>query len=779
MNARDVNVFLPASGQFVESGAATPSLRVAGYPNNTMIVSVEMPFEEVSLRGQPALLEPATGSLTALANYNTATHVLSFTAAKAETQQLAGSLEGTISLAGPVPEFDLLLETKEIPVRDALNFALTDRVEEYGALDIDLHDPYSIQLLLRGTTEAPEISAQADVSSAWLRFVPRNPQWPSAELEFGLMKVDWNSQDTWPTGTLTVTRGTLKHAGTGLEARDIAGNLVFKEGLVALQPAHATVTNNAFVGEAVYTFAENRLDFSVSGELGQLERFPLGEAAEKLALAGGADFRCSGALTPAAYSFDIVADLTQTDISYEWWFNKPVGVGASIKSANIEMRPGRTMTISGNAAIGTSPLTAKLDLTHGEKWKLQQARVRSGGFEVAVAEQVMRIPYTASGGQCTGGYYEFDRAEGHDQASVIRVGGTFDDVALVADGTQTPVRAKGLKVDVTVDNTVADARSGAADIVAEEAHVPALGVKWLVPIEPQTPEMRERFPPTPRNWRYNLSAARMEMPPWEGTGFAAVVTNTEDMTRLERFGAQVGEGRLDGSFPLNEADNVGELTAKWDKIPAVYVIRHLDFPEMLTGTMTGEVQYTIDHDDPSTLAGKGFFDISDGRFSADFLFSRFEEQLSGDMGGLPASLRFSRLRSDVEMQGDLVRTPNLLLESAGISVMGAGHFYVDGDLDYEVKVALTPETAERIPVLRDNFNIEGHRITQNQIELAFRIHGPTFNPNPQVQELPPWGVTLVSGAAEVTSEAIKVIDLPRQILLDLVKIGGGIVGAGK
>jgi hypothetical protein len=85
----------------------------------------------------------------------------------------------------------------------------------------------------------------------------------------------------------------------------------------------------------------------------------------------------------------------------------------------------------------------------------------------------------------------------------------------------------------------------------------------------------------------------------------------------------------------------------------------------------------------------------------------------------------------------------------------------------------------QIPILRASFNVEGHRLTQNQIELVFHVKGPAFNPSSRVKGLPPVGVTLVSGAAELTSEAFKVIDIPRQILMDLFRIGGGIVGVGK
>jgi len=97
-------------------------------------------------------------------------------------------------------------------------------------------------------------------------------------------------------------------------------------------------------------------------------------------------------------------------------------------------------------------------------------------------------------------------------------------------------------------------------------------------------------------------------------------------------------------------------------------------------------------------------------------------------------------------------------------------------MHYDINVSVSPNTAERIPILRDNFNIEGHRITQNDIVLGFRISGPMFNPSGQLAGLPGVGVTLVSGAGQVTSDALKVITVPGQILLDLLKIGGSIVG---
>ena len=99
------------------------------------------------------------------------------------------------------------------------------------------------------------------------------------------------------------------------------------------------------------------------------------------------------------------------------------------------------------------------------------------------------------------------------------------------------------------------------------------------------------------------------------------------------------------------------------------------------------------------------------------------------------------------------------------------------DMDYLLKLRIAPDTATKIPLLDDNFNLQGYRLAQQNLELGFRVSGPTFNPQGQLAKLPRASVTLVSGMFEVTSEALKLIDTPRRILVDLLRTGGGIVGA--
>jgi hypothetical protein len=81
--------------------------------------------------------------------------------------------------------------------------------------------------------------------------------------------------------------------------------------------------------------------------------------------------------------------------------------------------------------------------------------------------------------------------------------------------------------------------------------------------------------------------------------------------------------------------------------------------------------------------------------------------------------------------------------------------------------------------LRDSLNIQGYRLSQQDIHLPFQVTGPTISPVSELKDTPPARVTLMAGALEVTAEAINVLDAPRKILVDLLKTAGGLMGARK
>jgi hypothetical protein len=775
LSADDVNLFLPARRRFLVDGAAAPALRVSGYPE-TLIVSLEMPFHDVMVRDQPELFLPATGHLTALANYDLHRYELALVTARARTNQLSGRVEGTVSFMGDTPVFDLHLEADQIPVQDLLAYALAERGVAFGDIAVNLAEPWEFGVTLEGTPETPVIGVNGTVNGATLAFTPADPMLPAANLNFGLMKFTWNAPAALPEGVLTLSGGTISHAETGLAAENVRGNLNLKEGRIVIEPLQAAITGRPFTGRAEYLLGEEEFTFSVNGGITAFENLRILNDIEQFDLAGDVQLHCDGVITAEKVEANAHLDLTPARVDFEWWFRKPAGIGAGIRNLKLEMTPKKKMTVTAEADIDTSHLEGAFYFTwDGARWRRDRVEVKSDRIDIVSAGKCLRIPYAASGGTGTDAHFLLEPVPGQDKRDVYTVSASLDDAAFLPAGCEAPIACRNVRVEVVMDESQVPYQ-GTVTVDAAEADIPPLGNDWLLPLEPEDHVSDD---PNPRHWTVHLKAGSLSMPPWEGTAFSGEAFDTESESGLRSFAAKIGAGSLEGTFSSQPEDNMMYLNASWQDIPAVYLLRHLAFPEILNGVMSGEVEYQIDKDDPATLAGAGFFDIQDGQFSADVIAQQLAEQLKDDTAALPPLLNFSRFRSNVKLKGDRVDTEKLLLKTSGIAVTGEGFFITEGDMDYTLNISISPETAVQMPMVRQYLNVDGHKLTQNNIELALNIHGPTFNPSSKVVGTPSVGVTLVSGAAEVTNEAIKIIDTPRQILMDLLKIGGGIVGAGR
>ena len=788
IRAEDINAFLPEEQRVLQQGAVEPSIRLAGYPNRTLVLSVEAPFRELHFRGQPEFFAPATGKIAALASYGLDDKLLTLATAQVSGNELSGRLDGTVSLQGPQPVFDLHLQADQAPFKEAFDYFLKGKSDEYGKLNIELTEPYQVGAGLQGTPDAPVFSAEASVGAGRVTFAPKDPRIPKADLKFGLMKISWESGNPMPYGSFNITEGTIDQEEVGLHARNISGTLILKEKSVTLDPVSAELTGNAFVGRASYDLEAQKGVFSVTGALREAEKTPLGEI-DDLAVAGTVNAHCEGELSKERLYFVSDLDLTQAQVDFDWWLRKPVGVGATIKGLAVEVLPNKRLTIHGDGAIDATQLHADFDFNWvNKKWMSQVITFTLNPIDAATATKCLRVPYLASGGVSKNFIIEWKRKNNLPKDNTVHVAGDFDEASFLADGTTIPAHGKKLHVDVMVDLSATKER-GVVTINAGDAEIPPLGVRWILPLRAKNPPLPEGQRKKKKDdddgpanreatWVFNLTADKMFMPPWRGTNFKGVAFDEAKTSGLRSFSADMDGGTIDGNFRVESVDNVMEMNAKWNKIPASYLCQHLKFPDLLEGTASGQVHYVEDNDDPSTLKGAGLFEITNGHFSADFLAKQLKDQLKGDNAILPPSLEFSEFSADVELNGDMVAPKNILLKGAGITITGDGQYVSDGDMQFKLKASITPETARRMPILLKSFNINGHKLTRNNIELAFDISGPTFHPSSAVTGLPSVGVTLVSGAGEVANEAIKVIDAPRQILLDLIKIFGGIVGPG-
>lgn len=770
--ADDINVFLPASQRFIKSGVASPNLRVAGYPDGILVLALEAPFDELTVRGQPDFIRPIRGTIRGMASYDATKRLLTLTTAKAESDQLAGRVEGSISFDAPGPVFDLRLDATRLPISEALSYVLQGRADAYGTYDFTPQEPYQIYATLQGTVEAPEIAFHASAGGGQFAFTANDTSLPQVNLQLGGIALAWTTDTSIPTGSFTVTDGTLMHAASGLKAQKVSGVLAVENQRITMDPLNAEVMGSPFVGRMRYDMDSGRMELTANGVLPNLEETMFGASINVMSVSGSAAVHCNVVKSADRYVVEADLDATQAEIGYRPWFIKARGVGADVKKVHIEVIPNRTLSVEAEANVASSDFTVATEMYYRKNtWQLGSVTGTADRIDVDGIGKCLRIPYKVSGGAGTDTKFEWRREAGEGNAWQMKASSTFDALSLFPEGGQKPMVCEGVRMEVEMTGP-ADPK-GTLRVHAKKGRMPAIRDKWFASLKNDSKEN----PNLGAKWTFDLAADALDAPPWKGTKFAGTAYARPSEAGLDTFAADVdGGGHVQGSYRSFKQDNTYELTLQWTSIPAVYLLDQLDYPHVLNGTTTGEIRYTLDRDDPGTLKGRGHFEVREGLFSADFILSQLQGRLESKLSSLPSSLKFTQLKSDFVLDRDVVKTPNLQLASEGLRVTGQGQFVLHGDMDYDLKVAVSPSLAEKIPALRDNFNVQGLRLAQQDVELAFKVKGPTFNPQGELAEFPPLGITLVSSALEVTSDAMKVIDIPRKILADLLKIGGGIVG---
>ncbi|MBP8128627.1 MAG: hypothetical protein KA184_03535 [Candidatus Hydrogenedentes bacterium] len=769
----------PSVPDLLRSGTASANLRADGYPNRVMMLHVQVLFDQVALHKQPAFLPAMSGSMALMANYDTQRKELTLESALLNAWDLTGRVDGRVSFAQARPEVDISLAVDDVPLTEALADTLPFRLENVGELAFDIEQPGAVRVHVAGTLPDAAITAEVQLGAGTFTFQPDRETLPTATLSLGGATLAWSSQAGLAGGSASIINGEVFHEKAGVRAQHIAGQLQIGDGILTVDPINLELTGNPFFGRVRYVIAEKRGSFEAQGTLSDIENTPLGKGIKETEIAGSATARCTGSFEPDHYVLDLAVDATQAAIEHDWWFYKRPGVGATLQGVNVDVVPRKRARISGSFALGTSTGNATIEMGYRNgRYRLMEVRAKSDHIDVTEVGPCIRVPYTFSGGLGTAGFFTWNRVNDIPDGAIIEVGGQFDRIALLPDGSEKTIQAGDAFVHVTLDNSRPDNRTSQLHITVGEGHIPPFGETWMLPLRTD-PVLLAKYPDKPRSWTFNAAVDHLVAPPWDGRQFKAAGAFDDDRVQLTSFSAQVGEGAVEGAYTFEKAENIGRLTAQWRDIPASVLIDHVHLPRILDGRVTGGITYEMDRDDPGTLAGNGEFHFREGRFSADFLFAQFQEFLQGNMTSLPPSLHFSELDFDLQLKGDHVSTNNMRLDSEGITITGEGGLVLGADMEYLINVVIAPEVASRMPVFSDYFNVEGHQLSQNDLALTFRITGPTFNPSSQVVGLPSVGVTVVSGAAELGTEAFRVLDTPRQILIDLFKIGGAIVGAGR
>jgi len=775
---------LPADARVIKSGAVDGAIEAHAQDADRLDLHVELASDALAIAADSPLVPSVLqGAVAAQAAWLRNEDRLDIESARFLLTDWQGSVGGAIRWTEGRPELDISGRLDRYPAETLTDAALAQYAEqlaEWGEAEVRFDRLGAVDFSVAGAPDALSFSLGTRDTDGELAFAPARSDYPEVSLTYRNLAASFATGDQWPRVSATVTDGSVRHAKTKLHAQDLRGAIRFETGELTVDPLVGVLDGEEASGRLRYQTEKKSGEFSVQGAIAQAEDTFLHTRIRNTELSGRFDISATGTFTQDRVTFEAEVDGTRGEILHRWWLRKPPGI-AVWAAGKGDLRIGKRFELESDLFTAGGEGAVRMQMEHIDgKWRAIESTIEADRLDAATAGASLRLPYRISGGEATDVVYTWKRLPGAAPDGTPHwegVGtGVVSELRLMPDGGEAPLEAHGLRFRTHLVNDA----TNTADITleAERAWMPSLGEVWFPPKD-IPPELAAAYPPTPRHFTFDLKCDELSMPPWDGTDFTATAYFTPAEAGLTRYQATVDGGAVSGSYQRDRAANAYVSSNRFEGAPVSRLLQHLHLPPALSGAVWGEVTFSKDSDDPGTLLGRGAFEVRDGAFSADYLLSELDSQIEGSITALPPSLRFEKLSADIEFDKDAVQTPNARLQSPGIDVTADGGFVIGGELDYDVRVSLAPDVAERIPALRDSLSISGHRIAQQNIELSFHLTGTTGSPKGTLAEAPPVSVTVVTGGLEVIGDAVRVIDLPRKVLFDLLKIGGGIMGAGR
>ncbi len=772
----DLAGLLSPAWRVLGSGNADVRLKLEANPEEPLIVEVKASLQEMSFSDTSPFPLPSSGTLTAQGAFEVATRSLTVNSARFQSNRGNAEARGAVDLGEGQPLCALQIVADRLPFQEIFDWFWQKRWGEYASASWNVDPQAEIALHLEGPLLNPNIEAHFGANAAQALVTAKDSRFPGGLLRFGLVEASWNSATSTPRAAFTILDGALEHERTGVAANEISGTVFLDGTRVSVKPLTGLINGGPFIGSGSYDLGTKAGQGTVAATLDRIENTPLGNAIKNVDLSGTASVNLQLTAEDGQYQATGLIDATHLTVGYRWWFMKPPGVGLKA-NVRAQLLPRKKISLRADVNALQTEGRAEYLLAHdGTRWRLSSIQADFDTVDILTWGRCLRVPYSVTGGKATDVVYQWRRGEADGASALASAKCRIDEVGLLAKNAVQPIRGKGIVLEAIL--STGRENTAHVDLSASQCWTPPLGSPWFAPLDID-PELRAKYPPVKRTYFYMLSFDAIEAPPWNGTTFTGRAVTDAETTVLESYAADVGGGHIEGDYRRNRLENAHSVKAVWRDVPASYFLQHLHLPDVLSGPCTGEVEYFKDSDNPATLRGKGFFQITEGQFSADFFLFELGQRLSGQATLLPPAFRFSELYADVQFDSDQVRTPRARFLAEGVTLTGQGQFVMGGEMDYTLNASISPEAAEKIPSLKEMLSLEGHRLAKEDIELAFRVTGPVVSPRGELAQPPPVSVTLLTGGLEVVSDAVQVIDIPRKILLDLLRIGGTLMGMGE
>jgi len=742
-----IDKWLLNSADLVRGGELDAKLSVRLAETGDLGVLGTVGFHSLEVKDMPAYLGPLTGTAHVDLTRYTANSTVSVRRVSVETDSVSAQVEGELVVTDGSPSGTITARITKYPFERLIEPVIADRLPQLALPRVRFNEGSMLTVRLRFPT-GKRVPACRVESPGWR--CSGTLAGAAFSLDFGNSTAEWDENGERFTADALLTTGTVQLARLDETIRLPKGTVDVEGGRVQFGGIECKALGGmvSMLG-SVTLDDEPTIDLRFEAEQIDAVRFGKAIGASRLFTGGRCNVRGKVFGSPARPVVTGTLNVTDTELRWSPWFEKTAGVTGSAV-ARYDRNADPPSLVIESARLGDAELTGTLEF--GSDHSVQQVTLDIDGDAPTDLAPLFHLPLDISGRGKTKFTVAYTRTEDARQVDLVATG---IEMVAVPRGADSPVvTANDVRITIQPRGKTSPTDF---DIYARDARIPetiAEMQSWLAAF--RTPGSDSQYQSNVVVRADNIMCGRID-----ARNLYARLTISPQQIQWHNLTVAPYGGSVTAHHNLNRDSGDYVTDASWKEVSLrEFLAWVMNGEPYVDGEFAGEINVKGESGSPDSREGTGYLEVVRGAIDPVFMAARF----SGiETPETPAPIQFDRMYTSVRIEGNVIRTPDITIAKEGITFDASGYARLDGEVEYEVNIVLSPEVQDQIPLIRDKKIIPLPRFAQTDLPLRFKVERKAGE---------------LTSSVEDRRLSIRLLEDTFEMGSDVVGVGSDVVGVG-
>ena len=769
LSALAINDLITTSPLDVRGGTLDCTLRIRGAVGRSTVVRGPVVFSTLQIDNLPKFSREIDGTAELSFTVNQETSEVLVEKLRFDTGPLRGSLSGTFAFGDVTPALHLRATLDSFSIDELVRLAVQERFPTVSDISVSVNQDVRVALTAHGDIQKPEVEAVAPSAASSVALTVQTQSYGPLNLRAQLRQTlfRWSTEDG-ASGDTTIGDGTLSGGRLPFALHNVSGTISLRDDIVKtghlamlVDDVPASLSGYADISDGTVPAA----GATVQCTMDNFSHSKHVSALKGLKLSGGGLLTSRLEKSADRARWDVDAELTDTEVSWQELFHKPAGATARAHLEGfITSQP--FSSVHFRASLGESCVAGHATMARADSPSCTALDLRSESLDLAETMSFLNLPvevHEDAGAQLA---IVLDTTTGRPQLTATA---SADHLALA-----TKEQTRQQPMQLTIENMQAsldgDANGYRSALRCRSVQLaPALNAFVKRPYRPAFPE---RFG-SPLHIDISIDKLASEPCDIDQLHCAALLSKSE-LTLSSATGSVAGgtfqvRGAVahdDGTFSFEydcDGCDLGEMLS-WASKETLYCSGDLSARGLISGV----------RGDAASRLGQCSLTATNGQIDSSQLIARTRglEQVSK-----PMPIEFETLQCDFSLDNDTINVSNLQMERPGLMVRGGGSITLDGEVDHTFDVEMSRAVAEQLSARKGWSLMEALTLPVRRSEpivRSFRLTGQLGSLEAEVERRP-LHVELIRGTLAFSENlvvaGVTLITAPARIFIDILTSG--------